>query len=101
MESIIDAAVAGVLLVGDHAGMIFGVLIAASAALAHIAAATGLDRLAAAAPGLHRLAEFLAGNWGHAVNAARLVQIYRRDGATAALAELDRLATAAPADPPS
>ncbi|HRJ60574.1 MAG TPA: hypothetical protein PKZ99_05255, partial [Azospirillaceae bacterium] len=65
----IDTIIAAVLFVGAHLDAIVAGVLFVSAGLAHLAAAWGLDWLAAVAPRLHKLAEALAGNWGRAANA--------------------------------
>lgn len=87
----IDIIIAAVLFVGAHLDAIVAGVLIVSAGLAHLAAAWGLDWLAAVAPRLHKAAETLAGNWGRAANAARIVQIYRAKGPAAALEEIRRL----------
>lgn len=88
--------------IADHPDLVIGILGAAAAGLPQLAAMFNLDWLAVAAPRIHGAIQVLAGNWGKAANAARLLQIYRRDGALAALAELERLTgSGPPASPPS
>lgn len=87
----IDIIIAAALFAGEHLDAIVTGVLIVSAGLAHLAAAWGLDWLAAVAPRLHKLAETLAGNWGRAANAARIVQIYRAKGPVAALEEIRRL----------
>lgn len=97
---VLAAILAGADFVGAHIPQALGAVSALCLLLSQIAAATGLGWLSRFSPWLHNAAQVIAGNWGYAANATRLVRLYRSEGATAALAELDHLATA-PASRPS
>jgi hypothetical protein len=93
----VDTLLAGFDFVTANLGAIVTIAFAAIGVVSQAAALFDLGGLARISTTLHDAVQFLAGNWGRAVNAIRIVQTYRTAGPAAALAELATLA--APATP--
>ncbi len=94
-----DTLLAGFDFVTANLATIVTLAFALCGLLAQAAAAFNLSGLAGVSTALHDAVQFLAGNWGRAVNVVKVVQTYRTAGPAAALAELATLAApAAPKD---
>ena len=83
--------------IASHPVELSGWMLAVLGAVSQLAALLNLGWLGRVSARLATGVRWLAGNWGYAVNAAELVDLYRVGGPEAAL---QRLAVLAQADPP-
>jgi hypothetical protein len=94
-----DPVIASIGWITDHLTTVVGVALALLGAVSQVAARFNLGRLGAVDSRLQTAVLWLAGNWGYAVNAAELVELYRVAGPEAALARLAELANARGSSP--